>query len=68
MVETSDPTVSERIDSASVRTLEEAGVFFRDGDDYYVPELYRNGLKLHYTGGARRKVVTLMRRTPNQTA
>jgi cellulose biosynthesis protein BcsQ len=57
----------QRISAEAIRALEENGVFFRDGDEYYVPEVYRNGLKLYYTGGARRRVVTLMRRAPNQT-
>lgn len=55
-----------RIGLEEVRTLEANGVFFRDGDEYYVPEIYRSGLGLFYSGGARRKVVTLMRRTPSQ--
>jgi hypothetical protein len=55
-----------RIGVEAIRTLEGNGVFFRDGDEYYVPEIYRNGLRFFYSGGARRKVVTLMRRAPNQ--
>ncbi|MCR6656551.1 MAG: hypothetical protein NVV63_12240 [Opitutus sp.] len=48
----------------SVRALDENGVLFRDRDEYYVPEIYRHGLRFYYSGGARRKVVTLMRRAP----
>lgn len=57
----------QRIGPEAVRSLEDGGVFFRDGDEYYVPEVYRAGLNFYYSGGARRKVVTLMRRAPNQT-
>ncbi len=60
-----------RLDSAisyvgpdAVRVLEENGILFRDKDEYYVPELYRHGLRFYYSGGARRKVITLMRRAP----
>jgi hypothetical protein len=53
-----------RITSDRIRYLEEGGVFFRDSDEYYVPEVYRHGLGFYYGRGARRKVVTLMRRAP----
>lgn len=49
------------IGAEDVRTLEDSGVLFRYGDDFFVPELYRSGLNLFYSGVARRKVVTLMR-------
>ncbi|WP_188054767.1 KGGVGR-motif variant AAA ATPase [Sphingosinithalassobacter sp. CS137] len=51
----------ELLGSDDVRILEDNGVLFRYGDDFFVPELYRSGLNLFYSGGARRKVVTLMR-------
>jgi MinD-like ATPase involved in chromosome partitioning or flagellar assembly len=51
----------ELIGGEDVRVLEDNGVLFRYGDEFFVPELYRSGLNLFYSGGARRKVVTLMR-------
>ncbi|WP_370008281.1 KGGVGR-motif variant AAA ATPase [Sinorhizobium fredii] len=51
----------ELIGSEDVRVLEDNGVLFRYEDEFFVPELYRSGLNLFYSGGARRKVVTLMR-------
>lgn len=51
----------ELIGSEDVRVLEDNGILFRSGDEFFVPELYRSGLNLFYSGGARRKVVTLMR-------
>lgn len=55
-----------RLDDAELNALVEFGVFFRDGDEYFVPEIYRSGLRLRYPGGARRRVVTLMRRARAQ--
>ena len=51
----------ELIGSDDVRVLEDNGVLFRYEDEFFVPELYRSGLNLFYSGGARRKVVTIMR-------
>lgn len=51
----------ELIGGEDIRVLEENGVLFRYGDEFFVPELYRSGLNLFYSGGSRRKVVTLMR-------
>ncbi len=54
----------ELVGAEAVGALEGNGILFRDKDEYYVPELYRHGLRFYYSGGARRKVVTLMRRAP----
>lgn len=51
-----------------VRVLEDSGVLFRYDDEFFVPELYRSGLNLFYSGGARRKVVTLMRQAAVRAA
>ncbi|QCI98843.1 ParA family protein [Agrobacterium larrymoorei] len=51
----------ELLGGEDLRVLEDNGVLFRYGDEFFVPELYRSGLNLFYSGGARRKVVTLMR-------
>ncbi|MGI4811804.1 MAG: KGGVGR-motif variant AAA ATPase [Janthinobacterium lividum] len=49
------------------RVLEDNGVLFRSGDEFFLPELYRSGLNLRYYGGARRKVVTLMRQAAGRS-
>jgi len=48
--------------------LKENGVIFRSGDEFFVPELYRSGLNLYYSGRARRKVVTLMRQAASRAS
>lgn len=53
---------ARRLTDEELKSLNRFGVFFRDNDEYFVPEIYRSGLRLWYPGGARRRVVTLMRR------
>ncbi|MBK1835839.1 ParA family protein [Azospirillum sp. YIM B02556] len=56
----------QRLEEPELSALLEFGIFFRREDEYFVPEIYRSGLRLYYGGGARRKVVTLMRRARAQ--
>jgi len=46
----------------NVAIFEEFGLLFQDGADYYLPEIYRQGLNLPLEGRARPKVVLLMRK------
>lgn len=55
-----------RLDDVELKSIIDFGVFFRDNDEYFVPEIYRSGLRLLYPKGARRRVVTLMRRARAQ--
>ncbi len=52
----------EEIEIHNIALLEELGIFFRDEDKYYLPEIYRRGLGLNLDAGARPKVVSLMRK------
>lgn len=42
--------------------LEDNGVLLREGDMYYMPEIFRNGLGISLRGGARPRVIYLQRR------
>ncbi len=45
-----------------VNTLETNGVLFRDGEEYYMPEIYRLALGFRLKAGARPRVISLSRR------
>ena len=47
---------------ASVSALEGFGILLCEGDSFYLPEMYRQGLRIGIKGGARPKVVALMKR------
>ncbi|MBB5694421.1 KGGVGR-motif variant AAA ATPase [Muricoccus pecuniae] len=56
------------IGADDTKILEDNGVLFRSGDEFFLPELYRSGLNLYYAGRARRKVVTLMRQAARRVS
>lgn len=45
-----------------LRLLEDNGVVLREGDEYYMPEIFRHGLHFKLESGARPRVLTLARR------
>lgn len=53
--------IIEELEIKNIPVFEEFGLVFRDGTDYYLPEIYRQGLNLPLKRGARPKVVLLMR-------
>lgn len=59
------PITREKLEELGINKtalLEELGIFFRDGDQYYLPEIYRRGLGIVLDMGARPQVVSLMRK------
>lgn len=52
----------EQIGIASTAVLEEYGIILREEDNFYLPEIYRQGLGVGLSKGARPKVVTLMKK------
>lgn len=50
------------LDPEQMRILEENGVVLREGDEYYMPEIFRHGLNFALESGARPRVLTLARR------
>jgi hypothetical protein len=52
----------EQIGISSPAALEEFGIILREGDNFYLPEIYRQGLGVKLSKGARPKVVTLMKK------
>ena len=50
------------LDPERIKLLEDNGVVLREGDEYYMPEIFRHGLKFQLESGARPRVVTLARR------
>jgi len=47
---------------AEVKILEDNGVVIREGDEYYMPEIFRLGLDFSLKGGARPKVIAMAQR------
>lgn len=47
---------------AEVKILEDNGVVIREGDEYYMPEIFRLGLDFSLKGGARPRVIALAQR------
>lgn len=54
--------ILEQIGISSTTALEEFGIILREGDNFYLPEIYRQGLGVGLSKGARPKVVTLMKK------
>lgn len=52
----------EELQIQNIAALEEFGFIFNEDGEYYFPEMYRRGLKLGISKGARPKVVSLMRK------
>ena len=52
----------------NISLMEDFGLVFRDEKgNYYLPEIYRQGLGLNFSTGARPKVVSLMRKALGQS-
>ena len=51
------------LDRQELKTLEENGVVLREGEEYYMPEIFRWGLNFKLKTGVRPRVLTLSRRT-----
>jgi MinD-like ATPase involved in chromosome partitioning or flagellar assembly len=47
---------------ADLKTLEDNGAVQREGDEYYMPEIFRSGLQFKLKAGARPRVMTMARR------
>ncbi|MFF3114893.1 hypothetical protein ACFVSN_37615 [Kitasatospora sp. NPDC057904] len=43
---------SVQLEPADTRLLEASGALFRENDRYWIPEIYRHGLKFGVSGGA----------------
>ncbi len=52
-----------RLTGEEVEELERLGIAVRKGDKYYMPEIFRRGLGFAYSGGARPKVASLLKKT-----
>lgn len=52
----------ERIGVNHIDLMEEFGILLREGNVYYLPEIFRQGLGISLSKGARPKVVNLMRK------
>lgn len=52
----------EELQIQNIAALEEFGFIFNEDGEYYFPEMYRRGLSLGISKGARPKVVSLMRK------
>lgn len=50
------------LDLDQIKLLEDNGVVLREGDEYYMPEIFRYGLDFRLESGARPRVLTLARR------
>ncbi|MBE3598509.1 MAG: AAA family ATPase [Limnochordaceae bacterium] len=50
------------LDPEHIKLLEDNGVVLREGDEYYMPEIFRYGLNFKLESGARPRVLTLARR------
>ena len=50
------------LDPEQIKVLEDNGVVLREGDEYYIPEIFRYGLNFKLESGARPRVLTLARR------
>ena len=48
--------------SDDIKLLEDNGVVLREGDEYYIPEIFRLGLGFERTSGARPRILALARR------
>jgi hypothetical protein len=60
---------SLNLETSTIRMLEEMGVIFEDRDKndvarYYIPEIFRAGLKFTLPIGARPRVLALKRKVP----
>lgn len=55
------------LDVDELRTLEANGVILREGEEYYMPEIFRLGLDFKLASGARPRVLTLSRRIRRQS-
>lgn len=51
-----------KLDRNQIRMLEDSGVILREGDEYYMPEIFRLGLGFQLKMGARPRVLSLARR------
>jgi hypothetical protein len=52
--------------SDEIKTLEDNGVVLREGDEYYLPEIFRLGLGFERASGARPRILALARRAALQ--
>jgi len=50
------------LQSDEIKTLEDNGVVLREGDEYYIPEIFRLGLGFERASGARPRLLALARR------
>ena len=62
------PFTREDIDlqSDEIKTLEDNGVVLREGDEYYLPEIFRLGLGFERASVARPRILALARRAALQ--
>ncbi|HEY2740336.1 MAG TPA: ParA family protein, partial [Thermoanaerobaculia bacterium] len=52
-----------KLEIADLKSLEDNGAIVREGEDYYMPEIFRVGLGFRLPRGARPRVMTLARGT-----
>jgi len=52
-----------RLTAEEIDELERLGIVVKEGDKYYMPEIFRRGLGFGYSGGARPKVLSLLKKT-----
>jgi MinD-like ATPase involved in chromosome partitioning or flagellar assembly len=56
-----------RLSPDDLQQLEENGVVFKDRENYYIPEIYRQGLGFELEQGARPKVIALQRQAQRRS-